>query len=197
MNNTQENFNPAQFNDSIALQTQWTPANSGSTSSSCTHRLVMQGTQRCIFRSSWENTRFELSFLVAGIAVMLFSIYDKSGPELVIGLVLGLLFAVIGGFGLYYTSQIVFDKSDGRYWKGRKQLKDIHALKIVSNTQLKDIHALQIICDESGDYNSYQLNLVLENAERINVLSHGDYEQLKKDVNELSMFLDKPVWDAT
>lgn len=196
MNNSQDNFDPAQFNDPIAMQTQWTPANSGSTASFCTHKLVMQGTQRCIFRSSWESTRAWLIMLVLGIFLILFSIY-KGGPDSVTGLVLGLPLAVMGGLFLYYKPKMIFDKSNGRYWKEKKQLKDIHALKIVSSTPLQDIHALQMLSYDSDDYYSYELNLVLKNAERINVLSHGDDEQLKKDVNQLSMFLDKPVWDAT
>ncbi len=62
----QEDFDPEQSGDPIATQTEWTLNGNGYTSF-CTHKLVMQGTRRCIFRSTWEYTGVWLFFLVMGI----------------------------------------------------------------------------------------------------------------------------------
>ncbi|MGD9320846.1 MAG: hypothetical protein PVH99_12810, partial [Desulfobacteraceae bacterium] len=45
-------------------------------------------------------------------------------------------------------------------------------------------------------YYSYELNLVLRDSKRTNVMDHGDYEKLREDAQTLSQFLEKPVWDA-
>jgi len=66
--------------------------------------------------------------------------------------------------------------------------------------KLEDIHALQLISEycggNDGSYYSYELNLVLENGKRINVVDHGNKNKLRKEANNLSAFLAKPVWDA-
>jgi hypothetical protein len=43
----------------------------------------------------------------------------------------------------------------------------------------------------------YELNPVLNDGSRINVVDHGNLERLRGDAITLSQFLDKPVWDAT
>lgn len=66
---------------------------------------------------------------------------------------------------------------------------------------LEDIHALQLLSEycrggKKRSYYSYELNLVLRNGRRINVMDHGDCKKLREDAQTLSEFLDKPVWDA-
>ena len=65
---------------------------------------------------------------------------------------------------------------------------------------LEDIHALQLISEycrgSKRSYYSYELNLVLRNGRRINVMDHGDSEKLREDAKTLSQFLEKPLWDA-
>ncbi len=48
-----------------------------------------------------------------------------------------------------------------------------------------------------SSYYSYELNLVLDDGSRINVVDHGNLDRLRGDAQTLSRFLDKPVWDAT
>ena len=48
-----------------------------------------------------------------------------------------------------------------------------------------------------SSFYSYELNLVLANGRRINVVDHGNIESLQKDARTLAAFLDIPVWDAT
>ncbi len=85
------------------------------------------------------------------------------------------------------------------YGKARNTLKHF--------AELEKVHALQIIaekCSTKGErgrsgtpYHSYELNLVLEDSKRINVVDHGDQDSLRKDAGTLAAFLDKPIWDAT
>ena len=51
----------------------------------------------------------------------------------------------------------------------------------------------------SGDksrYYSYELNLVLEDGSRLNVIDHGNVEAIRADAQKLAAFLGKPLWDA-
>lgn len=98
------------------------------------------------------------------------------------------------------STPIVFDKHKGYFWRGRKppyeapntdQLKDA--------CHLSDIHALQLIlkrCTNQGNYSSHELNLVLHDGTRINVLDHGELAHIRADAKVLADFLDVPLWDA-
>ena len=53
------------------------------------------------------------------------------------------------------------------------------------------------ISGSKSSYTSYELNLVLDDGSRINVVDHGNLDRLRGDATTLSRFLSKPVWDAT
>jgi hypothetical protein len=96
---------------------------------------------------------------------------------------------------------IVFDKREGFFWKGRvapDQAFDENALKVF--TSLGEIHALQLIPTSGRRFTRghelYELNLVLNDGERLNVVTHGVPYSLRKEAATLAEFLGKPVWDA-
>ena len=67
---------------------------------------------------------------------------------------------------------------------------------------LGEIHGIQIIKEycstKNGGYYSYELNLVLKDASRVNVLDHGNGARLRRDADELAGFLGGvPVWDGS
>ena len=66
--------------------------------------------------------------------------------------------------------------------------------------QLYQVHALQIIREyvrgNKSSYYSYELNLILKDGSRKNVVDHGSIKQLQKDAQTLGQFLGIPVWDA-
>jgi hypothetical protein len=216
-------FDPSLFGDPIAMQTDWTPANSGGANFR-THKLVNVNSRRLEFRATIGAKLFFLSvllfgmiFLLIGVGILLGFVYQfLSGglsfdieteiiPLLFGGLIFslfGLIFSFFGGYLLYDgITPIVFDKQKGFFWKGRKSPDEVFDKKILPYfAKLEDIHALQLIskhCSKNdGSYYSYELNLVLENGKRINVVDHGNKNKLRKEANNLSAFLAKPVWDA-
>jgi len=63
---------------------------------------------------------------------------------------------------------------------------------------LDDIVALQILSEfcpmaKGESFRSYELNLVLTNHRRINVIDHGDPKQLRNDAEMLAGFLKVPL----
>jgi hypothetical protein len=102
---------------------------------------------------------------------------------------------------------IVFDRPSGYFWKGSKNPAEQSELDSVANSaRLEQIAGLQILSEyvESRDsggstsrFHSYELNLVLKDAVRKNVVDHGNLVALRQDAALLAEFLDVPVWDAT
>jgi len=202
-------FDGARFNDPMATKTEWTPAKGGGANFK-THKLVQLNTNRIVFRSSIGARLFYSLFLFFGLVFPILFVYKdffngnfNFSLETIFPIIFGLLFTSIGGLLLYFgTRPIVFEKGNGYYWKGRKNpetVYNINDLKIC--TKLKDIYALQIISEyvrgNKSSYYSYELNLILNDASRLNVIDHGKLEKIRKDAEKLSQFLEKPVWDAT
>lgn len=200
-------FDPARFNDPIALQIQWTPAKSGGTNFR-THKLVEVDINRVEFKASVAAKLFCSIFMFVGIATMIifFVVELSSGKitldsEMIFPLVMGLVFAVVGGSLFYYvTTPIVFDKYKGSFWRDRKGPDDVGDRRELKHyTELENIHALQLLsefCSGKSSYYSYELNLVLKDGRRINVVDHGNLKKLREDAQTLSGFLGKLIWDA-
>jgi hypothetical protein len=66
--------------------------------------------------------------------------------------------------------------------------------------RLEDVYAIQLLseycCGNESRFYSYELNLVLKDGGRMNVIDHGNRAVLREQARELSLFLGKPVWDA-
>ncbi len=199
---------PSQFADPVAHRTAWEPAKSGG-ASFCTHKLTRVNSFRAEFRATVGAQAFYLLFLVLGVVltiVFLSSALSKSGATLsfdaVLPLLIGLVFAITGGAMFYFgTAPIVFDKSSGHFWKGRKDPNKSPARTTQDGfTPLEQIHSLQLLSEychgRKTSYYSYELNLVLEDGKRVNVIDHGNLDQLRTDGRRLSGFLQKPLWDA-
>lgn len=78
----------------------------------------------------------------------------------------------------------VFFESDG---KTVVPFSQIHALQIVS----------EFISGKFDNYVSYEINLVLKDSTRINIVDHKDIGQIRLDAQKISTFLNIPVWDIT
>jgi len=65
---------------------------------------------------------------------------------------------------------------------------------------LDQVHALQLVSEycsgNKSSYYSYELNLVLKDGRRVNVIDHGNINRIRQDAQTLSNFLGKPVWNA-
>lgn len=114
-------------------------------------------------------------------------------------LAFGLIFSLIGGYMLYHLFKPrVFDKQSGYYYKGYNFKPNERELE--HQFKLNTIVAVQIIGetirDSDGSYGSYELNLVLEDASRRNVVDHGNLKTIIDDAHIISAFLNVPIWHA-
>jgi hypothetical protein len=205
-----EPFDASRFNDPVAEDTDWTPLKGGG-SNFYTHKLVTDGTGRLKFRPTVWAMIFYMIFILTGIGIPVGILIgsSQSGESMAMSetlflILIGLVFFGAGSLLLYFSSKpIVFDKLMGMYWKSWKkpdQSLIYSANKSKDAIRLSDIRGLQLISEYiSGDkssYHSYELNLVLMDGSRVNVVDHGNAAKLRNDAKILSEFLGKPVWDA-
>jgi len=200
-------FDPAVLNDSIAMLTEWTPMARGGANFK-THKLVQVYSNRYEFRTGAGMKILSAVFALAGLGVMIFaggaSINQKDFP-VTVGVFMtlfGLIF-VITGIGIYRAASIprVFDKDSGYYWKGRTDPNLMLNREYQNCVRLPDIHAVQIIPEwvrsNKSSYTSYELNLVLKDGKRLNVIDHGNVKALRADAETIAGFLQVPVWDIS
>ena len=98
---------------------------------------------------------------------------------------IGIFCAFVAAWGLLFAAvPRVFDKNAMQFWIGPKPLNiSFRRWKVWHQVSLDEIHALQLVSEycHSDDvsswhdkrYVSYELNLVLEDGERINVVDHS------------------------
>lgn len=202
----QYGFDPAQFNDPIALQTGWMRASPGG-SSFRTFKLVEVNPSRVEFKTTFGAVLFSLIFIVLGTGLttllIRYSNWASPGAETIIPLFIGLIFAAVGGYLLYRQMlPIVFDKREGLFWRKHKPVSVLRLEDATENcARLEHIHALQIVAEfisgKNAGYFSFELNLVLKNGKRINIIDHSKKEKLDRDARLLANFLKIPIWDAT
>ena len=201
-------FDPASLEDPVALETEWGPAKGGGANFR-THQLVQVDPNRIEFRASWGSKLFGIIFSVVGLGAMAVFISESmDGDEfaLTFPLVLVVLLCsafVVGGILMFFffTAPIVFDRRVGAFWIGRTAPdQTFNRLTLKNYAELKDIHAIQLIAEylsgSKTSYYSYELNLVLKDGKRFNVVDHGDKAKIIEDAGTLAEFLGVPVWNA-
>jgi hypothetical protein len=202
-----ETVDPSAFEDPLALQTSWHPAADGGASFG-THRLRQRAGHRVEFVPTGAWKLFCLVFLLAGAGVLVWHLHRYDLDQVVLSnqatfvpLIVGVVLSGAGaGMGWVGSAPRVFDRARSMYWRGRGEpVMSGSRGQNGSSTPLSAIHALQLISEYvSGktSYTSYELNLVLVDGSRINVVDHGNLQQLRADAQTLARFLDKPIWDA-
>lgn len=192
-------FDASCFNDPIAMWTDWTPANPGG-SQYRIRRLVKVTSTRLEFRVSPEVYVLCIALAIAGG----WTVYAGSeGPRNLMPIVLGLLLIVAAAVGLFNAVNRVvsFDLQKGIFRRGSRLPNPFSSGKGLETIKLNEIHALQVLSEyvrgRETSYYSYELNLILKDGHRINLLDHANEKAFRKDLNTLAEFLGVPVWDAT
>ena len=208
-----EPFDVSRFNDPLAEVVEWVPLKRGG-SNFHTHKMVEVDAHRMEFRPTIGAKLFAGIFIAVGIIFpVLFLTAGSDSPDMdsawaPLGIIVfGLVFAGAGG-AMWYTmgKPRVFDKWAGMYWKGHKK-PDLLYKPVDENDKakqdaamLRDVHAIQLIREyvrsDKSSYYSYELNLVLADGSRVNVIDHGKKSEIMDDARKLGEFLGVPVWNT-
>lgn len=192
--------------DPVGSKTDWIPLKNGG-SNFQTHRFVVDHPQRARFKTSVGALIMYSLFAVIGLGILIgFSIGYALSREgiLIIFIGMGLIFLGVGSaLMIYGTQPISFDQQTGFYWKGRTDPRNVFDVTELKNAaRLSEVYAVQLLSkyvtgDKGRGYYSYELNLVLNNGERLNVVDYGNKKGIRTDAEKLAQFLDKPLWDAS
>jgi hypothetical protein len=205
---TEDGFDPSSLNDPIAMQTQWvliTRLHSGLLRD---HNLVKINNFQMEFRATIGS---RVLFMIPMILLLTFTIgslidlsSELASRKIIVDVVVSVLsFAFMIGLGwIFYliTRPVVFDAHIKALWKGRIMPVVIGNIKGIKHfTKFNNIHALQLLSkysyEKASGYN-YELNVILKNGNRINLVSYRGEEEIEEDCQVLSKFLGKPVWNA-
>ena len=171
----------AQFNDSIS----WTPlVRDGH--NYLAHELIVENEHKIFIRATRKHI-LVLSFFV-GFSFFLLVVMS------------GLINLIAFAFFAYGCKRLhdakkynkAFDRLTGHYADST-----INTTKMANKILLSDIKGLQIIDEkcytENSRYVSYEINLVLSDGKRINVMDHSNKENILDNAEILSDFLNIPI----
>lgn len=99
----------------------------------------------------------------------------------------------------------IFDFQNGYFYDLRYQKKLFDLLyneKYKQKfTQLSNIHALQILSErvswKNSSYTSYELNMICKDSSRVNIIDHGNLDEIRRNAQEISQRLWVKVYDIT
>lgn len=169
--------------------------------------LYKKSNNRIVFRPTTGYSLLCCLFILAPLVLIIIGISkfieignfdfiaDNNGKLIVI-LLVGLILGAIPMI-YYFFSPIVFDKSIDRFYNGFHRDKTKFQQNIVPLSQIIAVQIIgEIVQDEFSKYKSFELNLVLKSATRINVIDHSNLGGIIEDAETLSQFLNVPIWHA-
>jgi len=196
---SKNNINASKYNDKVATKTDWKPLNT-SVANFNTCVLESAGKNLLYFKTTMSMKMFSGFFIVIGLVLLSFVGPMQDGrwfPETIdegLGQLMCLTFTIAGIYLLYFTSPpIAFDGNKRLLIKGRG-----HRRKAI---YFSEIYALQLVpyyftSSDGPDYYNYQLNVVLENAERFHIVSYYDKGKARDDAAAISWLTGKILWDV-
>lgn len=175
-------FDPSTLGDPLALETQWTPLASGG--SNFTTHVLREHPQGFEYRKNAQMLLFGGIFLLVGLVVTPLAFFVE-----VWLLFLGLPFLASGAY-LLRPTRVLFDRAAGRVIvRGRSiPFASVVALQLITE---------RVDGDDGPDYDSHELNLVLQGGARVNLVDHAGKEELRDDLRRLGALLGCRAWDAT
>lgn len=195
--------NAAQFNDPVALKTEWKGVRMKSGGPSTV--LVQMDENRLGYKPSIAGYIMGVIFILIGAIIFglyFFAVGDK--PWFI--LLVGLIFPLVGVLILVQASApVVFDRTASMFYRGRKQQNTMDSTNSKHALSFNDIHAIQLLTrlesskQQDGPthyYRVYEMNLVKHDSERMHVNTYGKAEVARHDAATIADFIRVPVWDG-
>jgi hypothetical protein len=209
------------FRDSLAKGISWGPKVKGG-SKLRTRTMIKSGYSLIRFVPAFGPLVISVLLCVGGLWVMSFItpnisitqylfnfvgiiqlIYFKvqHNPAMLGVLLFAFVFLMMGFISLYLLFKpIRFDRDKRLFVAGYAFSKtktisfdDIKAVQIISEHCLKTNHN----STHKTSYLSYELNLVLKDKSRVNVVDHSDVDEIKRGADAISKMMLVPVWDLS
>lgn len=194
-----EELSPNMGSDSVVKGDEiWEPiASEGS--SFYTQRLVRYANGLIKVRPTVKQILFNLRFILSG----LFALLVAFALFVILENYISILPAVIGGtflwFGVNNMRQreiVIFDLNTAQLSKKEEEGSIVIPFSQIHGLQLMEVYygTSKIYSNSSDNYYVYELNLILKNSNRVNIMSHGDKNEMIKDAKMLAAYLSVPIW---
>ena len=190
----------------LAQKVEWSPFAGGGASFKTSFLYQTDQTRIEVLKSNGAKLFSGVFIALGGIvpAIITYSliIEEGFGWEVIGIMAFGSIFVLAGVAMLYFPKPRVFDKQLGWFWAGSKKLSGEQELSLLKKSaRLNEIAAIQIISErlsgKNSSYTSWEINLVSHDAQRLNVMDHGNKRSIQEDAQKLGEFLGVPVWENT
>jgi hypothetical protein len=178
------------FNDERALGTSWEPLVRGGANFR-TNRIVRVGERQLEIRKSFGAYVFGGLFVVVGAVPIVYGVTTVMHGMTGFGLLTIAFGAVFSAVGLS-TAWPTTLRIDGA--RRCVQLKNEElAFGAISGLQILE----EVVKGNKDRYTSFELNVVMRDGSRRNLMDHGDLSGLRADAATIRECLGCPLWDAT
>jgi hypothetical protein len=192
--------------DPVALKVSWNAFNASSTNFK--NQAIDVSDDKIRIKQPKKMDQLTALFLAPGIATFLYGLSDFFSGDWLFGFFMILLGSVLGGIGFNLlkktSNDFTLDLTKGTYHVGN-HLDEVSQRDRFVNGYIKDIHALQILKEriassskdgKSKSHNNYEVNIVLKDGERINIMEHQHIEYVNSYAVKLSGILGVSIWKA-
>ena len=171
--------------DSACNSLSWESASEGG--SSFKIKSMHMKDNQVTFKKSTGFVLFHLPVIIPGLLAFIvgvpFFIIEGILGMVMFMLVFGSILTGLGFYSLLKEKPFTINLNSGEYYWGsgekKSSISNIYALQLLSKS----------ICNTSSPYTSFELNLALKNGERITVLDHGNYQDVKNSGERLAAIL--------
>ena len=196
------------MHDPVFEQTSWNPIARGGHAWP-THHLVINEVQgRAEFRSnipqrkSWIMLCEVIGWMLLVWQVVFSDMYPLASGTAQPGLVwLTFAFIALPIYALTLRS-VVFDLRSGKFWEQGFDWRARPCRGIEGS--IEGIYAIQLLPERMSSSNSrtpfsssYELNIVNHRGRRLNLVDHCFLSWIRRDAQNLAIFLDVQLWDIT
>ena len=199
--------------DKFASRVGWSPCVSGGNNHT-SQKLNQVNSSMFVYKPSF-STKLLLLFLLSGTIVPLIGAFSNKNIFW-IGLIISFFFFL---FLLHSYNRlgkkIYFDKMIKMIYKSSKPKNLIKQKNKTNHIKFNEVHAIQLLFETvrkrrnnysnginisffiNPYYSSYELNLVLKNGSRINIIDHKNDALIYNDAETLAKLLNVKIWDAS
>ena len=205
-------LDPRYFDDPVAMRTGWEPLSPGG-SRYTTNRLRESAPQVLSFQPTayrhYQSLVHLVSLLVFGNALIVSLLRDElniNRPDE--WWVISMLVQILVGCGVtlvLLNRSIVVDANAAEVRLGLPRLGWLNQFPwlrklLCRSLPFSEIHSIQLLDEEvriphEQMFWSYELNLLLRDGKRINLIDHRNQREICWDAGDLSRMMDVPIWD--
>lgn len=178
----------------------WEPIAEAS-ASFCTQRLIKDTKEVISVQPTFKQVLFHLRLIFFGLFSVLVALILFVLIEPFISILPFVLAGIFFWFGFkgfkprkkttFYCNRAEFVTENEHYSISVTPFEQIYGLQLM---QVVNKSTIQNGEDASGRYESYELNIILKDTNRINILSHGDKNAIIRDTRALASCLSVPLW---